>query len=386
MNQRLLGLDLLRLAAVLMVLFRHLLQEPMSESWKATLWPVTGHGSLGVSLFFVLSGFLVSGLLFAEYRQRGTFSPARFYIRRAWKIYPPFFILLAFTYCYTRFALEQKIPDRQIFSEVFFLQNYFPGYWGHTWSLAVEEHFYLALPLILLVMIRLDRGAGMPFRRVPVLVGCVCIVGLALKIVNCTYVPAVAHYTHIFPTHLRCDALFFGVLLAYAYHFHSAAFQDWRRWRWLLISVGAAVAVSPQFITARGYGNSYYFSVGFVQEYLGSAAVLVGVLLCRIPSHAALRLLGRLGGYSYSIYLWHMATLIWITPRLRGSTTWETRALVYLTGAFVLGVAMAKLWETPAVALRDRWFPSMLGLPQRANAAGDEKAPAPLPVPARRAA
>ncbi|HUQ46021.1 MAG TPA: acyltransferase family protein [Gemmatimonadaceae bacterium] len=96
---RLPGLDLLRLLAVLMVFGRHMWDTP--ESWPAgarlfvSMWQRGGW--VGVDLFFVLSGFLVSGLLFAEFRASGRISPLRFYARRAWKIYPPYFVMLAIT-------------------------------------------------------------------------------------------------------------------------------------------------------------------------------------------------------------------------------------------------------------------------------------------------
>src|SRR5438270_7344794 len=100
-GSRLPGLDLLRGIAVLLVLGRHMwdvppdVQHPLGrvlEVWQRGGW-------VGVDLFFVLSGFLVSGLLFSEYKQFGTVSPGRFLLRRGLKIYPAFYVFLAGTAC-----------------------------------------------------------------------------------------------------------------------------------------------------------------------------------------------------------------------------------------------------------------------------------------------
>ena len=151
---RMLGLDLLRLLAIVLVLGRHIEVPP--DAWHSAFRELfvawKDNGGLGVDLFFVLSGFLVSGLLFREYITLGDISVTRFYARRAWKIYPSFYFLIAFTYFYYLYVIGYRIPVGVMFSELFFLQSYLRGAWNQTWSLAVEEHFYIALPLVLLFL------------------------------------------------------------------------------------------------------------------------------------------------------------------------------------------------------------------------------------------
>jgi peptidoglycan/LPS O-acetylase OafA/YrhL len=100
---------------------------------------------VGVDLFFVLSGFLISGLLFREYIERGKIDLKRFWIRRSLKIYPPFYALLLATAIYSLVKFHHVTSA--ILGDVFFVQNYLPHVWDHGWTLAVEEHFYLVLPL-----------------------------------------------------------------------------------------------------------------------------------------------------------------------------------------------------------------------------------------------
>ena len=224
---RLIGLDLLRLLAIALVLGRHMEPVPSDVNWlfKPVLDAWRNNGWLGVDLFFVLSGFLVSGLLFAEYRLHGSISVKRFYIRRAWRIYPAFFFLIGLTYLYSLFVLGREPLDRRTLTEIFFLQSYRRGFWNHTWSLAVEEHFYFVLPLLLLLLVRRNRGAVNPFRAVPYLVAATSAICLAARIINFTMRTDYSFYTHAFPTHLRIDSLFFGVAIAYVYYFHAEWFR-----------------------------------------------------------------------------------------------------------------------------------------------------------------
>ncbi len=155
-----LSLDLLRLLAVVAVLGHHM-EAPPEETprlVKAGLDAWMHGGGLGVDLFFVLSGFLVSGLLFSEYKRHGNLSVKQFYLRRGWKIYPAFYCLLAVSYVCHWLVVGTKMRDRPFFTELLFIQCYQQAYWNHTWTLAVEEHFYILLPLLLLLLVRATPG------------------------------------------------------------------------------------------------------------------------------------------------------------------------------------------------------------------------------------
>lgn len=359
-SSRILGLDLLRLLAVLMVLGRHM--EPPPADWASPLKPFFDawyrNGWLGVELFFVLSGFLVSGLLFAEFKKHGDISVGRFYLRRGWKIYPAFYCLIGFTYFFQLFALGDKIRDRYIYSELFFIQSYQLGFWNHTWTLAVEEHFYLILPLFLLFLVWKNPGAKNPFRAVPYVVAVTLLLVLGARIVNFQVRSEFSLLKHVFPTHLRIDALFFGVAVGYFYHFHTERFLRWcRPTRYALILIGAALLASASVVPALG--ESYSLTLGFTHYYVGSAALMVGVLMCQIPRNRAILALATLGTFSYSIYLWHMALMRWAVPSLRDlSVSWQTCTAIYMVGAFVIGITMAKLLELPVLRFRDRKYPS----------------------------
>jgi peptidoglycan/LPS O-acetylase OafA/YrhL len=368
---------------VLMVLGRHMEEPPqIFPSFLQTIvdrWHLSG--GLGVDLFFVLSGFLVSGLLFAEFKQHGDLSVKRFYLRRGWKIYPAFYFLIAFTFICHFLVYGVKMRDRPLFTELFFIQNYQQAYWNHTWTLAVEEHFYILLPLLLLFLVRRNPGAANPFRALPYIVAGAAIAILGGRMLNYAVRSDYSFHTHAWPTHLRIDALFFGVVLGYAHHFRHEWFHNtFRPWRYALIGLGLALFFVP--LPLGEYGHLYGHTFGFTQHYLGAAAILVGTLMCAIPNNRITLTLATVGGFSYSIYLWHMALMYYAIPPMReAGVPWSVRTLIFLAGAFVIGIVMAKLLELPVLNFRDRMFPSRSGSAlELSDAAGDR------PTSARQAA
>lgn len=143
MRQR--ELDLLRGLAIILVLFRH----------YNIFTPLFNIGWMGVDLFFVLSGYLVSGLLFKEYLKYGSIKAMRFLIRRGFKIYPLFYLLMIITII-LQILIKKPLTSYQLFSELLFVQNYFGNFYYHTWSLAVEEHFYVLLTILIFISIKFN--------------------------------------------------------------------------------------------------------------------------------------------------------------------------------------------------------------------------------------
>lgn len=357
---RVLGLDILRMVAVVLVLGRHMnfdrsgLAAPLQFAFKA--WKRGGW--VGVDLFFVLSGFLVSGLLFGDYRKHGKLSVDRFYVRRGWKIYPPFLVLIGITALTDMFG--GGLDRRRYAAELCWVQNYFEGRWSHTWSLAVEEHFYLLLPAFLASMVWLGRGRVNPFKP---LVGVVALMAVALLSLRIHYSSTheYSHFANMFPTHLRLDSLMFGTFISYIYHFHHDWFEGvlGPRRRWLI--AGGVAALLPAFVFPLET-SPFICTGGLTLFYLGSGAILAGVMLSEVPKNRVAVALGMLGFYSYSIYLWHIPVRNWsgtLLELLLGSTpTIWTAFPVYFVGSFLVGVIMARLVEVPALHLRDRWFPA----------------------------
>ena len=358
-------IDALRFAAVVLVLGRHLtapLEDPRAGmSTAVALWHRCGW--LGVDLFFVLSGFLVAGLLFAELRRTGSVQLGRFLVRRGFKIYPAFAAMLVVSWWW--FGAE--LPPIAFVHEALFVQNYLqPVVWNHTWSLAVEEHFYLLLAAGVALALRGRNSSRL--RHVPTVVITLCGLVLALRASAWLRTPGAVL---VLPTHLRLDALACGVGLAHVWHEHRPsvrAFVMSNRRALLLIAVALLLPSVLLPIETSGYTNVF----GLSANYLAFAALLAVCLCSDAPPPRLLQLAARLGVHSYSIYLWHMPVLKavrwWIEPR------WghQLAMLCYLLGSLLVGVLAAQLIERPFLLLRDRLVPSRL---RGASIASDALAP-----------
>ncbi|HUO10416.1 MAG TPA: acyltransferase [Phycisphaerae bacterium] len=365
-SHRILLLDLLRVAAVLLVMGHHL--PPLEKALPAALQPAMLRweffGWCGVDLFFVLSGFLISGLLFREYQRYGQIRVWRFLTRRGFKIYPPFYLMiLAVIYIQASNANYKALSHSHVLHEIFFLQNYRPGLIDHTWSLAVEEHFYLLLPAILFAMIWWNKGKKNAFRWLPLLCLFVFAGELAARLITARFGPYTDRH-NLFPTHLRLDSLLFGVFISYFYHFHNDTTMRFaRRFRWVLLAAGLALI----YPVCRMYvWDHFVFTYGLTFLYTGFGLILLGGLAFQLPTKGLLslplRALGFVGAHSYSIYLWHMPVKIWLPLYLYrwfGIMPSPVHDIWgYVIASFAIGIGMSLLVETPTLALRDWLLPS----------------------------
>lgn len=342
---------------MLLVLGRH--------KWLHWLWMQVGWA--GVDLFFVLSGFLVSGLLFAEYRRFGRLDIPRFLVRRGLKIYPLFYLLWGVTLLRACVMRDPALRPEQVCSEFFFVQNYGPSLWLHTWSLAVEEHFYLLLPLVLTWMCRTSRDRSDPFSRLPWLVIGVSIAVLAARCLTTALVPF-SYASHTYRTHLRVDGLLFGTLLAYLHHFQRPAVENWVRSKVKPLVYGSLLAAVPFTIVTQN--EPFVSTIGYTLLYLVFGAILALSLYCRpdCPKglarvlNPALFGIAAIGRYSYPIYLCHVPLLHWgpdlVPLGLRQQVHPAVDGLVYVLGSVALGMLVGKGIENPVLALRNRLFPA----------------------------
>ena len=365
-------LDVLRGVAILLVLCRHTVL-PWSDAGvlRHIMRCLYCLGWTGVDLFFVLSGFLIGGLLFTEIKKTGQLNVKRFLIRRGFKIWPAYLVYIAFVFVLLIHQKSLGVAWNAVWPNLIHLQNYFIVEYGrgHTWSLAVEEHFYLLLPFFLLLVIPSRRASGaMP--AIPITaVGLILICTLLRIFINPHL--ELRWEKVIAPTHMRIDSLFFGVMLAYFYHVHPAGLARFARHRWLLILAGLALISPMAFIDQLN--SPFVFTVGLTMLYLGYGAILLafvhtkpgdGLLGKAIASRIA-AVVAWIGVFSYSIYLWHIDLSIepitaWLMPHLPHkpvSLYWLISMGISIPTAILAGVLMAKLIEMPVLTLRERLFP-----------------------------
>jgi len=363
------AIDILRAMAIFLVLGRHMASCPVSVSpllfHLTTTW--TRGGWVGVDLFFVLSGFLVSGLLFREQEKFGTISAKNFLVRRGLKIYPPFWLLVAATLAHAAWAggvaQLRSLDRREVAAELLFFQNYHAGLWTHTWSLAVEEHFYLFLLLLLMGLSALSAHRAPPgmFKLVPAAFATLAALCLSLRLLTAHLSP-LQHDPHLYPTHLRMDSLFAGVLISYLYHFHHDALLAWATRHRKILAASGVILFAPAFIFPLEV-TPFIYTFGLTLFYLGGSCLLAAALATPIsPRSRLLSALAYIGSHSYSIYLWHVPFAIWVIPALSGrevaSQRWFLFFAEYLLGTILIGIVLSILTEYPVLRLRDRLFPS----------------------------
>jgi peptidoglycan/LPS O-acetylase OafA/YrhL len=345
---RLKQLDTLRGIAVFLVLFHHwddcagLVCLPLNIARRA--------GWVGVDLFFVLSGFLIAGLLFNEHKKYQEIDFKRFFARRGMKIYPAFYVFLLTTILIP-VVRGTSVNPRSALSEALFLQNYAGRLHQHTWSLAVEEHFYILLPLYLIWLGK--RGGG--FKALPLHFAVISTLVLGLRVIVSLTQPFNLE-THAYPTHLRVDSLFFGVLLSYLYHYHAECLTFIKRYVWQSLTFGILL-VAPS--TLLGIDDLFMHTLGFTMLYLGFGIILLAALC--LHTSQRMSFISFVGYHSYSIYLWHMFVRTYFLIALRqwfGQLPYAAETIFYFGSCVVLGVAMSKIVEKPALAIRERLFPA----------------------------
>lgn len=209
---RVASLDGLRAVSIAMVLFSHAADScnfPTAvPSWVNWFF----NGSLGVRIFFVISGFIITLLLLKEEEKDGSFSIKKFYIRRIFRILPVYYIFLFTLLIIDRFA-DLGLTSKDVIPAFTFTSGWWSGAtWmmGHTWSLSVEEQFYLLWP-VTLVLVRNKRS------RLLLVLACIAIYP-AMRIA--VYLsPLIERRGFIFIT--QGDAILFGCLLAILLVYHS---------------------------------------------------------------------------------------------------------------------------------------------------------------------
>jgi peptidoglycan/LPS O-acetylase OafA/YrhL len=296
------SLDGLRALSILLVVALHTIQRFSLSHHVARVWYAIFDGGTGVYIFFVISGYLITGLLLNEHQKRGSISMRGFYLRRAMRILPPLYAYVA-VLLLLGWAGRLALNRIDILSALFFFHDYAPAtMWSleHFWSLSIEEQFYFLWPLILFYCLRKPGIAGrLTASRIAL---AVILISPVVRVLSFRLNIPYLHNGYGF--HMRADALMYGCVFALLQgtpmfeRVYAVATKIW----W----IPPAVIFVSDCIGAR-FTNYWQLPFGYT---ICGAAIAFFLLWCvRNPDSVVGRILNarpvmHIGVLSYSIYLW----------------------------------------------------------------------------------
>ncbi len=345
-DSRISSLDVFRGIAIVVVVLYH---------FHETLF----FGKIGVDLFFVISGFLVGGILIRDFDKNQGINIPRFLLQRGFKIWPSYFFLLLFgsgvaILFYRNSHPEQIIPFHDMARYAFFYQNYvpLPEHWSfdHVWSLCVEEHFYIMLPVILFLIDKLVKGKSRK-KALYIMVLTAIILGMFFKYYSLYYTESRDTYLR---THNRIDALAWGVLLYLIISDYGERLKKIKRL--YLISLAGlfifvlAIIVGNHTTSEKYHGIIYHSAVAF-----SFFLMILGVYYRDFSKFYVLRTIGY---FSYNWYLWHPIFVSMISDRIGIGIN---GLVIYLILSFTMAALVTIVIEEPFLQRRKQVITKIFG-------------------------
>ncbi len=294
------SLDGIRAVSVIIVLLSH-----------------TGYGSiipggLGVTIFFFLSGYLITTLLIAEHERTGTISISQFYLRRILRLFPALMITLAIAYALVLVGLlSGGITASGLLAQIFYIANYHAIFLDNgqaiptgtqvIWSLAVEEHYYIVFPFVMLALL----NARLSGKDIGIILGAICVLILAWR-AYLVLVAGVDEMRTYYGSDTRIDSIIYGCLLAILANPArcSAPSHGMGLRQWAIVAGATTLLLTTLLVRHPAFRETIRYSMQ------GLALMPLFYFAIRYPEQAPFRFLNlpwvsKIGVYSYAIYLIH---------------------------------------------------------------------------------
>jgi peptidoglycan/LPS O-acetylase OafA/YrhL len=355
---RLAGLDTLRALAIALVLMTHYNGFVARGSIFGFIGDV---GWAGVDLFFVLSGYLIGNQLLAP-AARGESLPLKtFFARRLLRTLPNYYVVLAVYLLLPHSPISGKAMA-PVWRYLTFTQNFGLHYgetFTHSWSLCIEEQFYLVLPLVVMALVGTRRSPRLLWCALVAAIGA----GIATRGINFMNGQEAFSAPAYYSTFARFDELLPGVAIAMLKNFHPGLFDRLLKHGNALLAAGIAMAAAVLYGVRYDAPNLFLTSTfGFSLTAISFALLTCAALSprsllnrVRVPGAASLAL------WSYAVYLVHKPVFMALRPELerRGIDPSAPLTIVAVMAAGIFGGwLLYRLVETPFMRLRARWYPA----------------------------
>ena len=362
-SARLHGLDHVRALAIILVFFFHYSISIFGHpDWVPAVF---SFGWTGVDLFFVLSGFLITSQLFGQMLKGGAISFRVFFLKRAFRILPAFWIVVSIYFLFPFFREKEALPALWrflTFTQNFDLDLHSSGTFSHAWSLCVEEHFYLFLPLTLIALAAADL-----FRKSYWLLPGLFLFGIAIRSYSWLhfYQPGMTSdtayidwYKYIYyPTYNRLDGLLVGVSIAAVYCFQPGIWHRISAYGNFLLAMGGVLLACAYQVCMEQ--DSFVASVfGFPLVAFGYGFIVAGAIS---PTSFLYKWKSRptahIATLSYAIYLTHKGvihvTQTILSHSLGINIDTNITLLVCILTCFTVATLLHVFIERPFLRFRD---------------------------------
>lgn len=309
-------------------------------------------GFIGVDIFFVISGYLISGILFRQLQYKSSIDFAEFYGKRVRRIFPNLILLLIFVAVAGYFVLfppEYEALAKQIYSSAVFIQNFrlltlSGNYFSplaetqpllHLWSLAIEEQFYLLFPLLCWLLWKL-------FNKNENVLGYALLLLTSLSLAGCLLLDD-KNFVFYFPL-TRFWELGFGILLAYAENFKGFSCETWQnKTRDVISLLGIALIGGAVFLYTK---ETVFPGWASLPPVIGAVLLILSGSNALINKILSMRALVFVGLISYSLYLWHWPILVY--GKLSYPSISNVGIIFLIFAAIAVSAVVYKYVETPA--------------------------------------
>ncbi len=362
-GNRIFGLDLLRFFAIIYVVLGHskiLLPEQFDTYIGKTILD-------GVSIFFVLSGFLIGQILIKQINRGETNFKAltHFWSRRWLRTLPAYLFVLILIVSYTAYLKPSRLPE-EWYKYFYFMQNMFepiPPFFGESWSLSVEEWFYLITPILFFVGVRLFQKNKKLTLLILIISMIIAVVLYRFYLYNHLVLLEEKHVSSVMLKQVipRLDGIMIGVLGAFLATYYNVIWDKLNKW-YVFVLMFLLLYIIKQFNSST---ESAYFcvyvplwkslAVFFMLPYLSKLEIKKPNLIVRFITFVSIT--------SYSIYLLNRTIVIDVIFKyvIHGNLkdfhsiekNWEFEYILFWIITFILSFLMYKLIEKPFLKLRD---------------------------------